>query len=273
MAPLAVADTVPGGFADFRQSDIPGRAVYAIGMRDGKPRRDGMAAIDKLAGQGLACVRGERPVFAGLDFAVESGGALILTGANGTGKSSLLRLMAGLLAPAAGELVWNGVAVDDEPERHRARVAYLGHLTAAKPLLTPTEDIAFWLRYRAPRVSRAAATVRIQEALAWSGLASLADMPSRFLSAGQRQRLALARLTAHPTAKLWLLDEPTTSLDAAGSAALAARIALHRAQGGMVVAATHHKLDLPQADELDLGAFARARAKAGLAAALLDAVA
>jgi heme exporter protein A len=212
-------------------------------------------------------------VFAGLDFAVESGGALILSGANGTGKSSLLRLMAALLPPAAGELAWNGMPIDDEPEHHRDRVAYLGHLTAAKPLLTPTEDIAFWLRYRAPRLSRADTTMRVQEALAWSGLAALADMPSRFLSAGQRQRLALARLTAHPTARLWLLDEPTTSLDAAGVAALTARVALHRGHGGMVVAATHQRLELPQAQELDLGVFARARSKAGLAAALLDAVA
>ncbi len=218
-------------------------------------------------------MRGERPVFAALDFAVETGGALVLTGANGTGKSSLLRVMAGLLPPAAGELAWNGVAADEEPERHRARTAYLGHLTAAKPVLTPAEDIAFWLRYRAPRLSRVETTVRVQEALAWSGLASLADMPSRFLSAGQRQRLALARLTAHPTARLWLLDEPTTSLDAAGIAALVARIALHRGHGGMVVAATHQKLDLPQAQELDLGVFARAGAQAGLTAALLDAVA
>lgn len=232
-----------------------------------------MAAIDRFAGTGLTCVRGERAVFAGLDFAVESGGALILSGANGTGKSSLLRLMAALLPPAAGELAWNGVAIDDEPEHHRERVAYLGHLTAAKPLLTPTEDIAFWLRYRAPRLSGADVAARVQEALAWSGLAALADMPSRFLSAGQRQRLALARLTAHPTARLWLLDEPTTSLDAAGVAALTARIALHRGHGGMVVAATHQRLDLPQAQELDLGVFARARGKAGLAAALLDAVA
>jgi heme exporter protein A len=232
-----------------------------------------MADIDKFAGKGLACVRGERPVFAGLDFAVETGGALVLTGANGTGKSSLLRLMAGLLPPAAGELAWNGGAVEDEPERHRERVAYLGHVTATKPLLTPAEDIAFWLRYRAPGLSRADTTVRVQEALAWSGLASLSDMPSRFLSAGQRQRLALARLTAHPTALLWLLDEPTTGLDAAGVAALVARIALYRGQGGMVIAATHQKLDLPQAHELDLGTFAKARAQAGLAAALLDAVA
>jgi heme exporter protein A len=104
-------------------------------------------------------------------------------------------------------------------------------------------------------------------------LSGLLDMPSRFLSAGQRQRLALARLTAHPTARLWLLDEPTTSLDAAGIVALSTCLAAHRARGGMVIAATHQKLDLPQAQELDLGIFARRRVEAGLRSALLDAVA
>lgn len=229
--------------------------------------------IDIFAGTGLACMRGERPVFAGLDFAIESGGALVLTGANGSGKSSLLRLMAGLLQPTAGVLSWNGVTTMEEPELHRQRVAYLGHLNAAKALLTPAEDVAFWVRYRAPSLSRAEITTRVQESLAWAGLGALADMPSRFLSAGQKQRLALARLTAHPTAKLWLLDEPTTSLDTAGIAAMSARLAVHRARGGMVVAATHQKLDLPYAQELDLGIFARRRMEAGLHSALLDAVA
>lgn len=212
-------------------------------------------------------------MFSGLDFAVQSGGALVLTGANGSGKSSLLRLMAGLLPPVAGTLSWNGVATADEPDIHRQRVAYLGHLNAAKPLLTPAEDVAFWVRYRAPSLSRAEITTRVQESLAWAGLGGLSDMPSRFLSAGQRQRLALARLTAHPTALLWLLDEPTTGLDNAGVAAMAARLVVHRARGGMVIAATHQKLDLPQAQELDLGIFARRRMEAGLHGALLDAVA
>lgn len=232
-----------------------------------------MSAIDIFTGTNLACLRGERPVFAGLDFAIESGGALVLTGANGSGKSSLLRLMAGLLQPAGGELSWNQASIADEPERHRQRTAYLGHLTATKGLLTPAEDVAFWLRYREPRLSATERAARVRESLAWAGLAAVADMPSRFLSAGQRQRLALARLTAHPTAKLWLLDEPVTGLDTAGIAALMARIAVHRANGGMVIAATHQKLDLPHAQELDLGVFARRRAEIGVHSALLDAVA
>jgi heme exporter protein A len=119
------------------------------------------------------------------------------------------------------------------------------------------------VRYRAPKLGRAAVTSRVQDCLAWAGLGGLSDMPCRFLSAGQRQRLALARLTAHPTAKLWLLDEPANGLDSAGMAAMAARLAAHRAQGGMVIAATHQPLDLPQAATLDLGVFARRRMTAG----------
>lgn len=223
-----------------------------------------MTGTDVFAGAAVACIRGERPVFAGLDFSLAGGGALVLTGANGSGKSSLLRLMAGLLPAAAGVMSWNGTDIAEEPEIHRQRVAYLGHLSAAKALLTPLEDVAFWVRYRAPGLTHTAITSRVQESLAWAGLSGLADMPCRFLSAGQRQRLALARLTAHPTAKLWLLDEPTTALDSAGIAAIAPRLAAHRAQGGMVIAATHQALELPDAVTLDLGPFARRRARAGM---------
>ena len=223
-----------------------------------------MTAAENFTGTAVACVRGERPVFAGLDFTIASGGALVLTGANGSGKSSLLRLMAGLLPAADGHLTWNGIAVAEEPDIHRQRTAYLGHLSATKALLTPLEDVAFWLSYRAPGLNRGAVTARAQESLAWAGISALGDMPCRFLSAGQRQRLALARLAAHPTAKLWLLDEPTTGLDSAALAALTERMAGHRARGGMVIAATHQALDLPGAASLDLGIFARRRGQAGL---------
>lgn len=231
-----------------------------------------MTVADIFTGTDVACVRGERPVFAGLDFTIASGGALLLTGANGSGKSSLLRLMAGLLPAAAGRLSWNGLAVADEPDMHRQRTAYLGHLVAAKALLTPLEDVTFWLRYRAPGLNRSAITARAQESLAWAGLGALGDMPCRFLSAGQRQRLALARLAAHPTAKLWLLDEPATGLDSAAMAALSERMASHRAMGGMVIAATHQAIDLPGAASLDLGIFARRRALAGRQGELMGAV-
>lgn len=241
-------------------------------MREGRRSEAYLTAIDKFAGIGLACRRGERPVFAGLDFAVESGGALILTGANGAGKSSLLRLMAGLSRPAAGELTWNRLGVEADAEAHRRRLAYLGHLGGIKPLLTPAEDIGFWLRFREPGLVPGELDRRVAEALAWAGLANLADMPNRFLSAGQRQRLALVRATAQ-NATLWLLDEPATGLDGAGVAALTARIAAHRAQGGMVIAATHQALEMPQAATLDLDRFARRRRAADELSALLDAVA
>lgn len=228
-----------------------------------------MTATDIFAGRGLACLRGERPVFAGLDFSVEGGGALILRGANGSGKSSLLRVMAGLLRPADGELRWNGRAVAEDADAHRRRVAYLGHLHAAKATLTPAEDVAFWLRYRCSRLSASETAARVSDSLAWAGLAALADLPCRFLSAGQRQRLALARLSSDDNATLWLLDEPTTGLDSDGIEALLARVAQHRGGGGIVVAATHHALNLPHARELDLGGFARRRTDVALGQALL----
>ena len=141
-------------------------------------------------GEGLACERGERLVFAGLSFAVDRGGVLVLTGPNGSGKSSLLRLMAGLLKPADGLLSWDGQPVSDDPEAHRHRLHYLGHLEAVKPVLTPIENLAFWAAIKGGGVDRAS----LLDALDRFGLKALADMPSRYLSAGQRRRLALARL-------------------------------------------------------------------------------
>jgi len=162
-------------------------------------------------GRSLACVRGERRVFQDLDFAVPPGGALVLTGANGSGKSSLLRLMAGLLHPTAGDLLWDGRPVAEDAEGHRARLHYLGHLDAVKPVLTLAENLAFWARLR---VASGGGTLRIAAALAAFDLTALAEAPGRRLSAGQRRRLALARLIAAP-AELWLLDEPTVGLDRA----------------------------------------------------------
>ncbi|MFN4284237.1 MAG: heme ABC exporter ATP-binding protein CcmA [Alphaproteobacteria bacterium] len=228
---------------------------------------------ESFIGEGLACLRGERPVFAGLDFALPSGGALLLTGANGAGKSSLLRLMAGLLPPAAGRLWWNREDAVSEAAAHRARAAYLGHQDGVKAALTPREDMIFWLRYRAPGLSARDAAARAGEALAWAGLTPLADLPCRVLSAGQRRRLALARIAFDQTARLWLLDEPTSALDAAAAKLLDERVTLHRAAGGMVVAATHQALAWPDARTLDLDVFARRRAEAARRGLLLDDVA
>ncbi len=199
-----------------------------------------------FCGRGLACRRGERLVFACLDFTLPAGGALVLTGRNGSGKSSLLRLMAGLTPASAGTLAWDGEAVDVDPAAHRARLHFVGHADALKPALTAAETLAFWAAMRGGG-DVAAALVRFR-------LGAVAASPCRFLSAGQRRRLALARLIASP-APLWLLDEPLTGLDEDAVGDLTAAIAEHRAQGGRVALATHVAVALGDAMALPLGDF------------------
>lgn len=201
-------------------------------------------------GRDLLCIRGERRVFAGLDFTVPAAGALLLTGANGSGKSSLLRLMAGLLQPARGTLRWADQAISADPEAHRARLHYLGHLNAVKPVLTTTENLSFW-------AGLAGGQGTPERALEGFALGPLAEVPGRLLSAGQERRVALARLLASP-AELWLLDEPTVGLDRDSLARFAAAIAGHRGGGGRVVVATHTPLDIPDAKILALDAPAAA---------------
>ncbi len=210
--------------------------------------------MTQFTGRNLVCVRGERRVFAGLDFAVDAGGALVLAGANGSGKSSLLRLMAGLLPPASGTLSWDGAATAADPEAHRARLHYVGHLDAVKPVLTVAENLRFWAGLRPGRRAGNPGD-SVGPALETFGIAHLADVPGRFLSAGQKRRLTLARIVTAP-APLWLLDEPTTALDEAATASLEAAIAGHRAGGGMVVVATHTKMAVDGARVLDLSGFA-----------------
>jgi heme exporter protein A len=191
-----------------------------------------------FAGEAIACVRGARLVFRGLDFDLRAGDALVLVGPNGSGKSSLLRLMACLSRPASGRLRWNQAPIAEDGQAHAARTHYVGHATGAKPALAASEDLAFWSAFRLrdnPDLQR--------QALARFGLAARADFPVRFLSSGQKRRLALARLIAAP-APLWLLDEPTVGLDTEGQAALEAAIAQHRTGGGIVVVASHTRIEL-----------------------------
>jgi heme exporter protein A len=199
-----------------------------------------------FAGIHLAASRGERRLFAALGFAVLPGGALILSGPNGSGKSSLLRLMAGFGQPTGGSFFWNGKAVATGGDVHRARLHYVGHQDGLKPALTVAETVGFWaaLAGHSP-----AAT-----ALEPLGLKNLADRPCRFLSSGQRRRLALSRLAAW-TAPLWLLDEPSVGLDLASLEALSALIRGHRADGGSVILSTHQGIDLEGAETLALDAF------------------
>ncbi|MFI4985940.1 MAG: heme ABC exporter ATP-binding protein CcmA [Alphaproteobacteria bacterium] len=199
--------------------------------------------------ENLSCVRGERTVFAGLSLRLDRGEALLLSGPNGSGKSSLLRLAAGLLHPAGGRLLWDGSAIAADPEGHRARLAYVGHQDAVKPVLSAGENLAFWAALEG---GEAAA---VPGALAHFGLAALVDVPGRMLSSGQRRRLNLARLLTAPAA-LWLLDEPSVGLDEEAVAALEAAIARHSAGGGLVLVASHLPLALGKARELRLAGAA-----------------
>ena len=186
-----------------------------------------------FAGHDLACRRGERLVFTALSFRVAAGEALLLRGPNGSGKSSLLRCMAGLLAPVAGAQTWNDQPIALDTDAHRARLRYLGHQDAVKPALTVLENLALWQQLHGRHDVAA-----IGRALAGLGLDYLAELPARLLSAGQRRRVALARLLAAP-ASLWLLDEPTTALDDDGAARFARIVGDHRAAGGLVVLSSH----------------------------------
>lgn len=205
--------------------------------------------MTRFSASGLGCRRGQRLVFEGLGFALGPGEALTLRGPNGSGKSTLLRCLAGLLRPAAGAVAWEGRPVADEPEAHRRRLHYVGHQDAVKPPLTVGENLAFWARLHGGHA--------VAAALAAFGLADLAGYPARLLSAGQRRRLALARLLAWP-APLWLLDEPTAGLDAESVGRFAAAAAEHRAAGGILLLATHDDSPLPGAGRLSLADFAPA---------------
>lgn len=185
-----------------------------------------------FSGENLTCRRGGRTVFAGLGFNVPSGGALVLRGPNGSGKTTLLRLMAGLARPAAGRLLWSGAALEDGESDGR-HLRFIGHLDAIKPAFTVRENLAFWADFWG-----SGDRGLIGRGMDAFGLATLADFPARLLSAGQRHRLALARLIASP-APLWLLDEPANALDDRALGALTATIAAHRARGGIVVLASH----------------------------------
>ena len=188
----------------------------------------------QLSGVGLGCIRGGREVFAGLDFAVAAGEALALTGRNGAGKTTLLRLIAGLLEPAQGRLELVGGAPDSSiPEQAH----YMGHRDALKPALTVLENLGFWYAFLGGRDAPPAS------ALDTVGLGGLEGLPAGYLSAGQRRRLALARLIAAPR-PIWLLDEPTAALDTAGQQRLAELMQAHLAGGGLIVAATHGPLGI-----------------------------
>lgn len=204
----------------------------------------------ELTGTDLACERGGRLVFSGVNFRLPGGEALVVTGRNGAGKSSLLRVLAGLLRKSAGRLDLTGGA-DEATFGEQAH--YLGHLDAVKPSLSVSENLRFWTSYLG-----AAPATPLEPALAAVGLEQLADLPAAYLSAGQKRRLSIARLAAVPR-PIWLLDEPTSALDAPSQGLLAVLMRDHLAGGGMIVAAAHGPIGLDAAGELRLGADRGAR--------------
>lgn len=199
----------------------------------------------RLSGSGVRCVRGGREVFSGLDFTASAGEALAVTGRNGSGKTSLLRLIAGLLTPEGGSIALEGgVGELTLPEKAH----FLGHRDALKPALSVSENLAFWREFLGGEA------FELAECLEAVGLDHAAGLPAAFLSAGQRRRLSIARLLA-ARRPIWLLDEPTNALDTSGQAMFAALMGDHLARGGLIIAATHAPLGIA-ARELRIGGAA-----------------
>lgn len=199
----------------------------------------------------LRCERGERLLFSGLSFSAEPGTLLRIAGPNGTGKTSLLRIMCALLEPTDGEVRWNGGNVRRLREDYWKDLVYIGHLNGVKDDLTVREN----LRIAVGLGGRLATEGDLARALDAVGLAGFEDSMARFLSQGQRRRVALARLYVSGAVPLWILDEPFTALDIRGVAALSALIAGHVGGGGTVVLTTHQEVpvDAARRKRVDLG--------------------
>lgn len=195
-----------------------------------------------LQARELACVRGDRPLFQGVNFTLQEGAALHVAGANGAGKTSLLRLLCGLSAPAAGDVLWRGENIRSLREEFYRRLVYLGHAAAVKDDLSAAENLVTSATLSGVDVTPAQA----RDALGRIGLAGREDLPTKVLSQGQRRRVGLARLLVASRVPLWVLDEPFTALDRRAVASLRQTIDDHVHGGGMVVYTTHQDVELAE---------------------------
>jgi heme exporter protein A len=193
-----------------------------------------------LEASNLECIRGERRLFAGVGFRLEGGEMLYLQGKNGSGKTSLLRMLCGLTPPADGGIFWRGAAIDTLGEDFRAELCYLGHHNAIKEELTPLENLLASAKLAEESLSEDAAL----DALEQVGLRGREDLACRYLSQGQKRRVALARLV-HERRALWILDEPYVALDTAAVTLVAGLIGAHLQRGGLTVLTTHQSVDVP----------------------------
>lgn len=201
-----------------------------------------------LLANGLECVRGERRLFRDVGFELDPGTLLHVQGRNGSGKTSLLRMVCGLLAPAAGEILWNGTDVRAAGEAYRGELLYLGHQNAIKDDLTAVENLLVSETLAEVPITRRSA----RDALERLGLKDYEDLPTRILSQGQKRRVALARLLFRERSRLWVLDEPFVALDPHAVAEVASIIADQLGGGGIVIYTTHQDVDLAVPRRVDL---------------------
>ena len=193
-----------------------------------------------LEARELECTRGERRLFSGLSFRLGPGQLLRVAGANGSGKTSLLRIMCGLLLPSAGELRWRGRPIRAEREEYSRNLVFIGHLNALKDDLTALEN----LQVAAALGGMPTDAGRMRAALDRFGVAHCAELPTKILSQGQRRRVTLARLALSPAVPLWILDEPFSALDVGAVVELERLLAAHLASAGMVVLTTHQEVQV-----------------------------
>jgi heme exporter protein A len=207
-----------------------------------------MATITRLEVSRLACTRGERQLFRGIDLMLGAGDALRVAGANGSGKTSLMRMLCGLSYPAEGEVRWEGRSIRAQREHFGSQLIYLGHAASIKDDLLAWENLVIGTTLAGRAIGRDAACAALERL----GLGAAAELPARVLSQGQRKRVALARLQLGADQPLWILDEPFAALDTGAVTQLCGTLDSHLARGGMVIYTTHQPVELHARRELEL---------------------